>query len=758
VGPSEPMSVSLHQARSCIKDKSYLLYILLFHFGVFWFFVLSAVSGHLGAAHTVVTIIYLFTVPGTLILIILGEPLTSPEVVSYIPTISLVFLMLIGVSSNVAIRNISQVNKLFRPDLLPFIVWISLSILILILIVRDQSLDPPPIQKIVNEMQIHSALIFLLPLVTVIGSILLTTYRTNFVIIFGIIGAALSGVILYHRRHTRVAALYATALVLLWQSTLVLPYLSGRGDTRHEFYISHLTLIRGQWNPAFKTPKNALPKLTIADPLVSLTTGLPLNAEFKIIYPLLFALIAPTIYFIYRYQFSDKTSYFSALLFIFLPPFFNSLSQSTRTGTALLFVSVYILAVFDNDLDFITQRVLRITFLIGIIFCHYAIAFVFLGILAFVNIYQLMWTAAHRRRGMIVPTIEVGFYSVFLISWYSYTTSETTIQTLIGALYFNLVSGWNSLFVSSSTVRSLSVELHSITYQFIRAEFITLTLVGGITFSVVVLKRLFHYLGRHYTLGPGEHFVQPHSTDGVYIGFVFAGFSLLLISFAPIGNIGINRVYMVAGIFVAPYMIKGILKMFSFVLDAQVQTTLVSWILILMLVMNAGIFATTVTHERSPNPNLSRAWILDAGSDREVFHLYEGGYYTPPSDYMASIWLGRYHVKNSSIYGQGMQSHLLSYFFYSKFSINKPPGEYRALNLTNINCSDGYGYIPEFSSQSGLLIPNISPPVASYDAVSKIPLSWYQLESRAKLYGNGDSNIIQTGGHPYNCSNRGELT
>ncbi|MFB6185496.1 MAG: hypothetical protein ABEI86_01340, partial [Halobacteriaceae archaeon] len=71
--------------------------------------------------------------------------------------------------------------------------------------------------------------------------------------------------------------------------------------------------------------------------------------------------------------------------------------------------------------------------------------------------------------------------------------------------------------------------------------------------------------------------------------------------------------------------------------------------LVIFFILNAGILSAAVTHDRTRYPQLDQNWILEQGSDIQVYSLFFQ--YTSYTDLQASQFIVEYVGISKNIYG-----------------------------------------------------------------------------------------------------------
>ena len=168
--------------------------------------------------------------------------------------------------------------------------------------------------------------------------------------------------------------IYLFSVALQYQTTVLLPNLVG-SDIHLEYFMSNRVLEQGVWNPMYMgTTLNACIGLVLLLPVYKLLTGLSLLLVFKLICPLVFAVLPIALYRIFKMQFGTVVAVLSVVFFITMPMFTMDMVQLVRQQQSELFFVLTFLLVIDNNLRLWQKMVLGIIFSAGVITTHVGIA------------------------------------------------------------------------------------------------------------------------------------------------------------------------------------------------------------------------------------------------------------------------------------------------------------------------------------------------------------------------------------------------
>lgn len=207
-------------------------------------------------------------------------------------------------------------------------------------------------------------------------------------------------------------SIYLLAVVLQYQTTLISSNLVG-SDIHLEYFISNMVLEQGFWNPAYMgTYLNACMGLTILLPVYKLLTNLELIWIFKLICPLVFAVLPVVLYRIFKMQFSTIVSVLAVIFFVTMPMFTMDLVQLVRQQQSELFFILVFLIILDTDMNILCKIIVGLFFSIGVMITHVGIAIGFIGYLLAGLVFVILLTRFWRNK---VNQIKKPIWGMLLI-------------------------------------------------------------------------------------------------------------------------------------------------------------------------------------------------------------------------------------------------------------------------------------------------------------------------------------------------------
>lgn len=623
-------------------------------------------------------------VPGILILGIIGIQISSAKQIAYSLSISLIWTMAIGTSLSLITWGFEQVPPLLTPGIFPYL--FSLSVVPLILwSSRIEKQGRAPRLTTIRSIGTSKILIITLslPILGSIGAVYINRYSSNLILISSLVLFSTIPVMYVGFRKSKYSlAVWALGLSMALQNAIIDTNLK-QGDAMLEFIIASRVLQNGTWDPQLSIGTAQMLRLAVLHPAFQLLTGLDLWWEFKLVHPFLLAFIPICIYFVSTEVISSRWAFLAACAYISMHPFFNLLSRNTRTGTAILFMAVCGMAIIDDTITGFQRKFLIIGAALGVFVSHYGVAPMLLSVLAVVFVLSKLarYLGVETSRVRLQATTLTLIILLFFF-WYMYTSGGANFK-LIASVAWEAVSKIllepTSPSEGSSAGAAFGIPMPSVTFKIIWTEYI---LIGLIATIVVAKETLIYALTK-------KRIDQKQNTQSrLYLLFLaIGGGIILLFAFGPFG-MGIARVYMIGILFLVPYTFLGIKTITRYIAPEMPSLYFVSVLIGGMILINSGVFAATVTHDVSPQPNLDRDWIENHGSDEHLFYLYR--YYVPDTDTRMTNWLMAYGERDKKIYSTPSPE-------VKGTSLQSPPTEsdFTIKYITNHKCSSGeYLYIP----------------------------------------------------------------
>jgi len=402
--------------------------------------------------------IFLTFIPGALILRMLRiHNIGATEGLVYSVGLSVAFLMFSGAFINFLLPLIGITQPI---TLLPVTTSISVLILILMAIafIRDRSFAGLERTIPAEKLQLPPVLLLvLLLLMTILGAALIYSYQNNILLLVCLIAVAglfvLAAFGKFIQPRLYPFAIFIIGLCLLYQTTLMSPYLVGQ-DIYIEYDYYRLVANAGLWDAAIPNTINSCLSINILAPVYSLVLGIDGLWTFKAIYPLFFALVPLILFLIFKQQMSPKKAFLSAFFFVAVPTFSLEMIALCRQQVAELFFVLVILLLVERSLGLRQKLTLISVFAMSIVVSHYALGFfgfIYMGLLlplAFIirsNVLQKAWSWLVGKLGGLPPDMKrtqalpaivlitlAAVYFLFGFAWYGTVASGVNLDILSG--------------------------------------------------------------------------------------------------------------------------------------------------------------------------------------------------------------------------------------------------------------------------------------------------------------------------------------
>jgi uncharacterized membrane protein len=387
-------------------------------------------------ARVVIGIAYLTFVPGFVLIKLLKlNNLGALESILFSVGFSVVFLMLTGLVIN---EFGYLVGVSFPLATLPLSLFINTIIIVGAIAAHlMQSRTHTPQLPVVN-FTAPMLLLLLIPVLAILGAYYVNITGNNLILLLTIVAiATLFSVSIFTDRTNKsyAFAILMIALSLLMMvsisTTYILPY---GGDSPVEMYVFRTTQTNLHWNPIF-TPAdeaygryNAMLSITILPTVYSNLLGLDATWVYKIIYPLIFALVPVGLYVLWQPYIGKKLSFAAAFLFMAQSTFFTEMLALNRQMIGELFFVLLLLVLLNKGVGRQGKFVAFAFFGFGLIFSHYALAeiFMFLIFSAWAaSVFYLKKPSFNLQLSMIV------FFFVAMFVWYIYTSGSVVFDSFM---------------------------------------------------------------------------------------------------------------------------------------------------------------------------------------------------------------------------------------------------------------------------------------------------------------------------------------
>jgi uncharacterized membrane protein len=588
----------------------------------------------------VIGFIYLTFIPGFIILKLLRQNnLGSVETILFSVGLSVAFVMLTGLLVN-EFGLLINVSQPLAPSFL--VLAISGFVLFGALVCYFRGSDDFPPVGLTQATVVKPFVLFLLPVLTVVGAYLanVTGNTTILLLVLLTILAVFVLAVFYKRLFTPKLCLILVlviAVTLLFHQSLISNYVQGN-DIKGEYYLASLTQNAGFWNSsasfsesAFNTYYSML-SVTILPTMYSNILNMDITWVFKIVYPLIFALVPLALYLLWREKFGVSVAFLSAFLFVSQITFYTEMLGLARQMIAELFFVLLFLTLFSKRLSPRNAKILFVIFGFGLITSHYSIAIIF----AFFIL--LMWLLGPhtKMQNRHLNLSMVVIFLVLMFSWYILTISSANFIKINGDL-IGILSGFSDFLNPASRGTTVMAGLG---------------LLGAPTFLNVVSRIIFYATVFFIIVGFFVLLRQRKKKDFDFEYFIPCLASMLILALCILlpnfaNTFNMTRFYHLVLFFLAPLFAVGCLALFrfgskSFGEIAKRKREIGSLVLMTLLLGSYFLFQTNLVYEVAG----SESWSLPLSRYNLGSRLYTDFNYLTVPQVRGGEWLS--HNTNAS--------------------------------------------------------------------------------------------------------------
>jgi len=650
-------------------------------------------------------VIFSIFVPGLLLFLIFK--IKTKQIIfsfSIILGLGLINIMMFGLLNH--ILYITSLLKKVNIALLfiEFSVYI-LFLLLIFIITRPNYSVKIILIKINNTKKLNYIYLIIVLCSTIFGTYLLNEYDINYFIAITLILIGIYPIIFNFIRndHNNILTLYVLSLCLLWHWSLISSYLTG-ADVHYEYYYAKLSLENGYWNVNIPSNLNSMLSIVILPVYISIFSKISIIYVFKIIYPMIFALVPINLYKLFIKYFSDKLIFYSIIYFIFISSFYNEMSQLPRQQIAEFFLVLILVILGGNVLSKNKSSLLMIIFIISIVVSHYGLSYLLIIIfISYIIIKKIFEKPLQSCNNINLSKYLVAIFVIFIFLWYSTTSNSNLLKniTTIGSAIIYEIT--NDIF-NTKTQGALLITYNP-------------TFFHSINKYMILFSQLLIFIGILIVLFKKKY--KEYNLNFLYLSlsmFLILVMSLTLPFFAS--SINITRIYHISLIVLSPLFLIGL----EFIIDKihlrKYKYNITSIYLILFLLLNSGF----IYHYTNDNPN---SIALDDNID---FPIYTEG------DQFGSLFLYYYSADNqtfnSDIYSKYLIHENFPYYWNGSDTVNNNFGNIQNGTLIYLRHSN----VNSFKLYSIIKIDSIS----HYDYID-IDLI---IKEENKIYSNADSIIF----------------
>jgi uncharacterized membrane protein len=454
------MKLETHVKLNDVSIKNLLVAVLSLQIALWAVMGLSVLGVSMPIVQPLIGFIYLTFVPGILILVALRlRNLDIVETVLYAVGLSVTVVLSVGFVDSL-VFNALNIIKPF--SFLAVTSSVSFVVLVLCAIAYFRNIThPKPLFNTKMSIPLTPTLFLcIIPFLAVFSTYLVNTYNVDagqlaLWLILGVVVLLIAfDKVIPSKLYP--LAVFVIALSLLFQQTLISAWLTGY-DIQVEWGLANSVLNTGVWNPNLLNSIDGMLSVVALAPIYSLISSLNLIWVFKLVYPVIFALVPVGLYQIFRRQLNDKVAFLSCFFFMSFAPFYVQMTTLARQEVAELFFVLLILLLVSKEMNKMIQSALLIAFGLSLVVSHYGVTYI---AVLFLFVMWLVLTVGrvdasrltlpylrtkigiHRDKQISTPSptspprsaVTIIFISLLFIAstaWYFYTAQGTITQEVV---------------------------------------------------------------------------------------------------------------------------------------------------------------------------------------------------------------------------------------------------------------------------------------------------------------------------------------
>ena len=593
---------------------------------------------------------------------------------------------------------------------------------------RDNDFSDPSFIEVKDILSPPTLFLCLIPFLAIFGTYLVNFQQDNIILMFLIVMLSIIAVLIsfnkFIPKNLYPFAVFIIAISLLYHNSLISMHLCG-WDIQLEYYLSNLVTTTAQWDSTIPITVNAMLSIVMLAPIFSNVCSMSLTGVFKIIYPLVFALVPLGLYRVFQKQTNDKIAFLSCFFFMSLFVFYTEMLALARQQIAELFLVLLILLMIDKNMDRVKRAGLITIFAFSLTVSHYGLSYIF--IFSLIVVYGLFFLNARRKNQNKVAEIVttrrfVALYITFTIAWYMYVSSSSAFEAIVyigdhisSSIFTDFLNPEAAQGIELITMETTS-SLHDISkYLHLIAQFFIA--IGILT---LLLKRK-------------EMKFEEEYAAFSYVNFMICFSGVAVPFFAS--SLNTSRLYPITLIFLAPFCVIGGMTFFRMVnhvvkkswTDRIVRSSLriLSVFFAIFLLFNSG-WVYEVAKDHPGSISLSQESIKVYGDDVRKNAFY-AAYYLD-GDITSVEWISKNRDNESKIYADYTRR-LLVFTSYGMM-----PDEHKLTNTTKIR-DKSYIYLGYPNVRYGLMY---GPDKKEYWNITDIsPL----LDENHEIYNNGGAQV-----------------
>jgi len=540
----------------------------------------------------VIGFIYFTFIPGFVITRLLKLELSKLEVVLFSAGLSIAFLMLIGLLLN----ELGPLLGLTQPlSLIPLMIVLNISMFVCEALVYLRKGSLRLSNDKLNKKFLSLLPISVLPIMSIIGAIQVGVNGDNVILLCTMIAISLLFIIGVTLQKHLPSTFYPIsvlmiAIALLYHSTFISDHIIVFGsDICGEYFTFKITENNAQWiseNPylggSWKSfgRLNSMLSITVLPTIYSSLLNIDPVWMFKMLFPLIFALVPLGLYQVWQTHFGSRGALISAFLFMSLSTFYTEMLGLNRQMIGELFFVLLLLVIANKKVRNINRMLCFMIFSFALVTSHYALAVIFLFLISFTFIFLLILKRPSRN---ITVTMVVLFF-VIMFLWYIYTSKSTIFNAFLEIgdnIYQQLGDFFNPQTREETVLKGLGLEAPPTIWNMISRMFAYLTeALITIGFIGLILKRTK---------------IKLESESFILTSLSMAFLAALILVPGLANTLNMTRFYHILLFFLAPLCLLGAETIISFTLKTRIKV----WVsaLIILVLVPYFLFQTNFVYE-----------------------------------------------------------------------------------------------------------------------------------------------------------------
>ncbi len=440
------------------------------------------------------------------------------------------------------ILKLLKVNELNKAETILFSVGLSVAFLLIVGLLIDesslisgfpQSLSVVPLITVLNSLiliggalvhlksevkirnispigKLSLILLFLcLPVLSIIGAIWVKTYEINLILLFMITLIAFLfalRVILRKNLPSKLypLAIFMIAISLLYHSSLISDNLIHFGsDMPGEVFAFKVVEQNAYWSSVNPYPGDfsvgrtyAMLSVTILPMVYSSLLNLDVIWVFKLLNPILFALVPLGLYILWSKFISAKYAFVSAFFFMSYNVFYTEMLGLNKQMIGELFFVLLLLVILNRKMRPFNKTSCFLIFSFALVVSHYALAEIFLFLISFILISLIIMKKPRRN----ITLAMVLCFFIIMFSWYLYTSNSAAFDAFLQFgehVRSQLSEFFNPAAREQTVLRGLGLEAPPTIWNMMGRIFAYITqLLIVVGFVGVIMKRV----GSHFEI------------------------------------------------------------------------------------------------------------------------------------------------------------------------------------------------------------------------------------------------------------------